>query len=767
MRVIIFIILLLFINNITYAYDTNKVHPAMNYNIAIKSEQLKRTIYDLDMKDGVSTLIKDKRIFEWLEDGGKKEDDAPRWVKHFHDPTKSWDRAGLKAEQPSSLLWAQQEFQDSWDTWSWPQAREYYLAGLTAKTLEDREVNLAKTFRSLGQVLHLLADSSVPAHVRNDLHPFGESYENFCKNNVKLLSFSAASIGTSITNRFSLPGLSPISNYWDTTPEEGENPNPLGLAEYTNRNFLSEGTIFTNYTFPRSAGLLRDSVKNAKGEFEDRFYLEGMTSDGIKIWHLASTGYLYEELNDCCPYEMDDSRYNLDAECYKDYAAILIPKAVAYGTGLLDYFFRGDIHLDAAPDNAGKYLIKNFTDEQLSGKFTLYIDDKNGNRTPVNGASWTTTIGANTAVHVDPFMPPIVADDQVKYVVVFQGQMGKETDMVIGSLAYVDQGPINLQVDPQNKKNLLIKNEYDKSMEGTVFVRYISSDGSIKEIPEASLEVSMAAGESVKVPRFFSPRDAMVADQYQVVIMGSIGQQDNSLVARVLTLPPYKPGFFEEWETGLTDSHTWLTTDIELLGQNSPNNGRAVSVVESGRLLKENIRYAGYKGARVNQTLIREVVPNSSGQYCVDSASYYCVPYDFGEEFPLKITPATVLRVKIDEMSVTSGIPHYNNCSLYTAGYGEYQGIIMAFSNGARLAFTLPYHEPPVNLVAYFTPGEEYAFNIFSALEEVGYPPDETLTLRSIDIVQQLGSLCDPAEEEQRQRISVDYIRLEEEFYGW
>ncbi len=56
--------------------------------------------------------------------------------------------------------------------WSWPKAREYYYTALTSSTKDEREEYFVYTFRALGQVMHLLADASVPAHTRNDIHVF-------------------------------------------------------------------------------------------------------------------------------------------------------------------------------------------------------------------------------------------------------------------------------------------------------------------------------------------------------------------------------------------------------------------------------------------------------------------------------------------------------------------------------------------------------------------------------------------------------------------
>lgn len=424
------------------AYDEKVAHRAINAAVVENSTRFSEVLRQVELS--VNMLVNGKEIKEWFREGGTKEDAAPRWLNHFHDPTKAWSVAGLKGERVSSVLWAQQEYQDAWNTWSWPQAHTFYLEGLTAATPDEREKSLAKTFRALGQILHLLADSAVPAHVRDDLHPMGEPYELYCKNHIRVIPLAAPSIGTAITYHSLVPGLTPISNFWDTTPEPGANPNPEGLAEYTNRNFFSRDTIFKGYAYPAKAvsdalPLWLDEVTAADGQVDYRIYFSDVTSDQKTIKHSASTGYLWSELQKTAPKDVDDGRFVLDDECFKEYAGHLLPKAVAYGTALLDYFFRGQIDMVADPGNPGQYMIKNESDEELSGTFALYYDDNNDNRKPVSGAEWPLSIAAKGASSPVAFTAPNDAKEAGKYMLVFQGRMGQEVGAVVGRSVELQQ----------------------------------------------------------------------------------------------------------------------------------------------------------------------------------------------------------------------------------------------------------------------------------------------------------------------------------------
>jgi hypothetical protein len=52
--------------------------------------------------------------------------------------------------------------------WSWQNARGYEWLGLTATNKFDRQTNLLSMFRAVGQVMHLLEDTSQPQHVRSE-----------------------------------------------------------------------------------------------------------------------------------------------------------------------------------------------------------------------------------------------------------------------------------------------------------------------------------------------------------------------------------------------------------------------------------------------------------------------------------------------------------------------------------------------------------------------------------------------------------------------
>ena len=168
-------------------------------------------------------------VRKWLGEGGDQEDVPGGWLdfirnegranNHFHNPLKTdWNEAGLNdfVAIPSQLadllippevcgppdiltndvwcnytgqsqiLWAQDPGQNVGGEWSWPNAREYFYIALTgmdfsggqeASTEIERERYFADTFRAVGQLMHLVVDTSVPQHTRNDIHATTWHYE--------------------------------------------------------------------------------------------------------------------------------------------------------------------------------------------------------------------------------------------------------------------------------------------------------------------------------------------------------------------------------------------------------------------------------------------------------------------------------------------------------------------------------------------------------------------------------------------------------------
>lgn len=366
------------------SYDSEVVHPNVNQAAVYKSNLDLFMKRQLGFMGGIRTKIDDEEALMWFREGGKIEDNAPNWLNHFHDPLKPWDNAGLDlpglVPELSSLVWAQlsddpRDF--TINRFCWTAARNHYYSALTSGSESD----WALTFRTLGQLMHLVADAAVPAHVRNDSHPFGEPYEEWTA--AKGSMDEELNSELDYKNPYPVPPIifekavhnptadsmapSSISALWDQdvyvpggSPQDGL----VGLAEYTNAYFFSEDTLNTNeypHPNPSDTDILSIDWKNPElvdkqdGKKDLKIYLH----HGSTNRRLATISYF---LHDCLPPRScwDYSLYFLDDAVYRDSASLLIPRAVGYCAALLDYFFRDTIEITAGSE--GIYSLYNPND---------------------------------------------------------------------------------------------------------------------------------------------------------------------------------------------------------------------------------------------------------------------------------------------------------------------------------------------------------------------------------------------------------------------
>jgi hypothetical protein len=256
-------------------------------------------------------------------------------------------------------------------------------------------------FQSIGHVIHHLQDMAQPQHVRNDVHcdkgicktlyphVYAPSqYEKY----TDLDSPADPRLQVRINLPFEASGSSPVfpganaatvpfkkpRDFWRTTATGAAITDGKGIAEYTNRNFFSARTINSPYSSPWPPTLTEWFTNNERIDIQQlipgtalrgtvRFFerpvndaLSGETttnaraisealldSDLAQIYSTTNTtGYLVFALN----------RFTFDAA-----HQYLIPRAVAYSAGLINYFFRGQ--LDVREPYEGAYAILDHTVE--------------------------------------------------------------------------------------------------------------------------------------------------------------------------------------------------------------------------------------------------------------------------------------------------------------------------------------------------------------------------------------------------------------------
>lgn len=403
--------------NVAVAYDV-KTHRRMtgvavdNSNLAADANLLKdlgllslsNTGQNFLDDSGGSKTIKDLFTF-----GAEEEDNnfgiPPFRVRHhFYDPIHkiplSIPTIPLAAEK--SPDWALEDSGElSNQSYSYHDAREYLFQALTKASKTDRHKNWGLLFRSLGQVAHHLQDMAQPQHVRNDAHPNALGigiiswYEDYSQKK---------------NESNSLGPLTPNAHISFAKPREfWYNDSGSGIADFTNKNFLSKDTNFLYfggsassqplYALPVSNGpsesvslisLLAARNESARGQqlcnallSDPRVTSSGNTGCNIQFYSTTVTDsygaesnpenkrasslsifdqYLgryaasYQILNPFIAEHVPiDRLFSLNEFNYDAAQLYLIPRAVAYSAGLIDYFFRG--RLEISPSDAGIYAV--------------------------------------------------------------------------------------------------------------------------------------------------------------------------------------------------------------------------------------------------------------------------------------------------------------------------------------------------------------------------------------------------------------------------
>ena len=193
-------------------------------------------------------------------------------------------------------------------------------------------------------------------------------------------------------------------------------------------------------------------------------------------------------------------------------------------------------------------------------------------------------------------------------------------------------------------------------------------------------------------------------------------------------------GWREEWDAGLYDNHNWVYSETDLAGQN-PNNGMTINNMSSGKLVKENIRYAGSDMARVNENYLGVADEVINGTYYLGG---YAIPYDFTDRFPVQVNSDTWLSLKIDAMSINEPIPA-QSCAVTEWPTGDYQGLSFEFRLGdgstRKLVFTASGHESYMWPTILVPVAQDYSVNVYELLVAWG-GITEPVYLDSINIIQ-------------------------------
>lgn len=377
------------------AFSDEDTHPRITETAVVASQLDDYLNNNLGFTTGSASIVKGTSIIQLLRAGSTKEDSPNypplcRASNHFHNPLFDWIYSQMSdtpwldfvctAYRYSNVTWAtgyswppppgtKVNFAPSllnppitWDT-----ARQYYYEALISSSYSGREKYFAKTFESIGHVVHLLQDMAVPAHTRNDFQShliknadsfLGgqfdriQPFESYVKNNPNLVASVQASP----------PAFSDtyVTFFWDTNQYNGDAPlttNTIGLAEFTNANYLSAYTIPSD-----NPGLEHSFPYPAISNIDYQTCVDFVPAN--ELYPLDYRRYVSRKSKGACPqitrdrtvdhfavYSILDDEgaetstltLGFDNNVHNTYAKELLPRAVGYSAGLLNYFFRGTL----------------------------------------------------------------------------------------------------------------------------------------------------------------------------------------------------------------------------------------------------------------------------------------------------------------------------------------------------------------------------------------------------------------------------------------
>ncbi len=422
-----------------FAYEVN-THEVLS-RLALSRSALK-TNHEILSNFGLKSLSENETlpytkggsltIQRLMELGSRDEDDKPRPIHHFFDPylDRALTSVPLAQKSPDWILedQGQKFFQD----FSYRDANGYLRLALTSETKEEQQENWGLLFESLGHVIHHVQDMAQPQHVRNDPHYVSRfssvnslvgdvSLHENCTEAAIVNPASLLGCGTPLAvSTYPRVALRKARDFWTAEPSRyGVIGRGVGLADFTNNNFISKDTNFqlrngkpvvnqqspynlplptTSHTrtlqdlgAPNAAdicGRLKNNPKaastpNAKCEIEfyatDVYDAYTRTSSTNELASSLSIFDQYLHLREGDDGYETDRLFTLNRFNYAAAHPYLIPLAIAYSAGLIDHFFRGRLEAveTVVMDGVLEVTIKNVSEADNSfsdGKFSLYYD---------------------------------------------------------------------------------------------------------------------------------------------------------------------------------------------------------------------------------------------------------------------------------------------------------------------------------------------------------------------------------------------------------
>jgi len=279
-----------------------------------------------------------------------------------------------------------------------------------------RKAYWATTFRALGDLVHMIQDMGQPQHTRNEPHNgFGtngvqesisghksvfEKYVDARASGAKVfvvtgsgnpVPVNISNLDTSFGQIYPVPRFANYTDYFSTTvassPSASYAKAGYGLADYSNRRFFTavKNLGHPDFQLPLNTSSAYSRCKNPDGSDLTSARWDGTPNpNGYKATSLCAAT-VQDELNasqnasnvaltaesvwDAALASAGlPKTYHMTREVYDDEARLLIPRAIAYSAGIIDYFFRGEMFV--APPAEGVFGLVDHGDPASNCKDT-------------------------------------------------------------------------------------------------------------------------------------------------------------------------------------------------------------------------------------------------------------------------------------------------------------------------------------------------------------------------------------------------------------
>ncbi len=534
---------------------------------------------------------------------GQRVKDAPQWA--------------LGSDSPFAA--SPQDLANRLNHFTIRDAREYQWRALTLKTADftdaqhpdiasgedNRKAYWASTFRTVGHVIHLLQDMAQPQHTRNVGHAplhTTSGYEGYINARVlgeSVIIFQAASVQAAVTDMpplnfggYPIPRFKRFSDYWSS--RLGGAGMDAGLADYSNRGFLTLGSDLSDspvYTRPpRDENAYTKIATPIVGDYTISHLTIAVPDDlvGNSAPIKMTTESVLSNLNLADSLPPLEDRYIAQRAVYEDQASLLIPRAVGYSAGLIDYFFRGRLEI-TPPDDGLISLVDHADFAGVDAPSTNAGQGFNGFKT--------------IKVNVRNTTPDIAAPNGVAK----QNMVGGKLVAVLKfhrNLSYSD----DLAKEPTNGSNV----EINRSDIEEIVVSNRVKDENGNAVPSMTLNTTSPA--KLLYFEFDKQLPINATDVYlQVVYRGALGDEEDAVAVETIHLSePTHLSYMNS--SDYTSINNAVYTLAEVNGDGIPAGG-----TETGQQLRDHVQPRSCIDSTTN--LLREA----------------CVP-SFDNNFVLKTT---------------------------------------------------------------------------------------------------------------------------------